>query len=330
MGNTFGETATEAIEALSNLSLSGSLDVAGDIFSSSSLQTTGVFSLKDGNGNTTNAWYDGGPGFVNTLRNYQSDSTLWVIRSQAGDPEADNRESTLACTRTDDAGKTEVLDLYNNGFHGSGGSSDSIGHDGDNPVSVGHGIRVQKRGGSFLREFMFDWYDGSTRTAGYRILSPDQAEGPSMYWEGNLPFKLDAGNVLAFSELGNPEGSAQLNARNLNFADGVINYDDGTGSLSVSGNSVGISSVNRVSAGIWRVVLTKGSSPPDIVPSVGPGLPIWVSGSSRRESPQWSWEQDPDGDNPQEVEVRFEVSDDVGNTTLVDPERIAFKATVMN
>ena len=125
---------------------------------------------------THNAIFQSGtsPDIFSVLRNFQSVATLWQIISRSGDPLVDDRESTLALVRTDDAGNEELIDFFNNGYHSSG---DKIG--------VAYGIRVQKRGTGLYRPLYIDWYDGVTVTDGIDLLSPDDTDGP--LWRSHIP-----------------------------------------------------------------------------------------------------------------------------------------------
>lgn len=66
-----------------------------------------------------------------------------------------NQEATLALTRDQGGGDLEFLDLYNNGY----GSETQ------------YGLRVQKRGAGAYRDFVFDRYDGSTKTTWLKLLA---------------------------------------------------------------------------------------------------------------------------------------------------------------
>lgn len=72
--------------------------------------------------------------------------TLLEIKAPDSTSSGD-QEATLALTRDLGAGNTEFMDVYNNGY-----SSETQ-----------YGIRVQKRGTGSYRDFVIDFYDGSTK-----------------------------------------------------------------------------------------------------------------------------------------------------------------------
>lgn len=278
--------------------------------------------FEDENGDIQSLLYTGGSEDIHTLRTYSNVATILALRSKSGDPTADDREATLALIRTDDDTNVELLDFYCNGYH-----SDPA------PLTVAYGIRIQKRGAGKYRPFVFDWRDGNGNIdTGFIIYSPDNQDGALVDWSIPHLFRdrVDhSGDFLDMRKQGEGTGTGEPKARNINFADGIISYDDGTGSISIDSDSTGIDSANRISAGVWRVVLSEGATSPDLVPSLLPAFPIWESGSSRDDVPQIGFEQDPDGDNPQELEIRFQISDETGTTTPVDPSYLAIKSTRM-
>jgi len=125
------------------------------------------------------------------ITNFISDSTIWEVRSRTGLVNVDDREATLALTRTDNAGNEEILDLYNNGFFSS-----------PNRIAVGFGTRIIKTGidpvlGGKWRPYRFDWFHFDTleEVPGYTILSPDDPGGPCFVF--HIPVKLPFSQQMA-------------------------------------------------------------------------------------------------------------------------------------
>lgn len=80
-----------------------------------------------------------------------------VVEIAAPSGSGGNLEATLALMREadPDSGGPEFLDLYNNGYTGM----------------KQFGIRIQKRGTGQYREFVFDFYDGTTVVESFRVLT---------------------------------------------------------------------------------------------------------------------------------------------------------------
>ena len=117
------------------------LHVVGDIFT-----TAGIGFNYLGEGGLRNVIYRGGTDFT-ILRNFSRDYTILKIWAPKG-ALTEEREATLALTREED-GNAEYFDIYNNGYNSE----------------KQHGIRIQKRGDGEYRDFVFDQYDGTTKTS---------------------------------------------------------------------------------------------------------------------------------------------------------------------
>jgi len=154
-------TTGDPLQVQGNISLSGAIDFYDAI---SALTHNVIFQSGTS------------PDIFTVLRNFQSVATLWQIISRSGDPLVDDRESTLALVRTDDAGNEELVDYYNNGYHSSG-----------DKIAVAHGTRIQKRGTGLYRPYYIDWYDGVTVTDAVDLLSPDDVSGPM--WRQHIPLQ---------------------------------------------------------------------------------------------------------------------------------------------
>jgi len=96
------------------------------------------------------ALYRGGTGFA-ILRRYGEDYTILQIWSP---PETwyNASEATIALVRGDEPNQ-EYIDIYNNGY----------------TTETQYGIRMQKRGTGQYRDFVFDYYDGTTKKEVMRI-----------------------------------------------------------------------------------------------------------------------------------------------------------------
>lgn len=95
--------------------------------------------------------------------------TLLEIKAPDATSSGD-QEATLALTRNLGGGNSEFLDVYNNGY-----SSETQ-----------HGIRVQKRGTGVYRDFVIDFYDGSTKETALTISA---ASGHESTFNGNVNTK---------------------------------------------------------------------------------------------------------------------------------------------
>ncbi len=85
-----------------------------------------------------------------TLRRYTRDHTIlkiWAPPAFLGPNPNPTYEATLSLVRGEEP-NVEYIDLYNNGY----------------PTERQFGIRIQKRGTGQFRDFVFDQYDGTTKT----------------------------------------------------------------------------------------------------------------------------------------------------------------------
>lgn len=113
----------------------------------SDLYTTGGLGFySSGDVSARNVLYRGGTDF-SILRNYNNQYTVLQLWSPSGEIGSTEREATLSLVRGNEPNQ-EYFDLYNNGYS----------------TETQHGIRIQKRGTGQYRDFIFDQYDGSTKT----------------------------------------------------------------------------------------------------------------------------------------------------------------------
>ncbi len=145
-GSTLTATSTLFLSPSGNIGISegnpslAKLQVQGDIYT-----TAGLGFYVPGESGARNAFYRGGTDFQ-ILRNYNQEYTVEQIWSPPG-PLTNQLEATLALVRGDEPNQ-EYLDLYNNGY----------------TTETQFGIRIQKRGTGVYRDFVFDQYDGVTKT----------------------------------------------------------------------------------------------------------------------------------------------------------------------
>jgi hypothetical protein len=117
----------------------------GDIY----LRNGGLGFVPSGGGPADLVFYRGGTGF-GILRRYDTDYTLMQIWAP---PDAQgSNEATLALVRGDEPNQ-EFVDIYNNGY----------------VSETQYGIRIQKRGTGQYRDFVIDYYDGTTKSEVMRI-----------------------------------------------------------------------------------------------------------------------------------------------------------------
>lgn len=140
----------------------------GDIYTNGGL---GFYST--GDEGARNVLYRGGTDFT-ILRNYNQPYTVMQIWSPPG-PLSSERETTLAMVRGNEP-DVEYFDLYNNGYLNE----------------TQHGIRIQKRGTGQYRDFVFDQYDGVTKST---ILALS-ANGSVGIGTRNPNFKLDVQGTI--------------------------------------------------------------------------------------------------------------------------------------
>lgn len=205
----------------------------------------GSVGFRDGGAAAINVIYQSGSPRIARVRNYADVPTLWEVRSQAGDPTADDREATVALTRTSDTGNVEGLDIYNNGYHSSADT-----------IAVAHGMRVLKAGTGVWRDIYTDYYDqdAATRTPIRHVRSPDQANGPYIVYRqptkigndsapvNNSDFEIEtASPIMTFLQSG-PE-SLGFGHEHYNLGDtNVANLWQTTGLVVVT--NVGTQNVN--------------------------------------------------------------------------------------
>jgi len=119
------------------------LHVNGDSY----IEGGGIGFMPAGGTSANNVIYRGGTDFT-ILRNYNSSSTVMQVWSPPGALGSSNaKEATIALVRGNEPDQ-EYFDLYNNGYS----------------TETQHGIRIQKRGTGSYRDFVFDQYDGTTKT----------------------------------------------------------------------------------------------------------------------------------------------------------------------
>lgn len=108
-----------------------------------------------------------------------------------------DHEATLALVRADNTEtNSEFLDLYNNGY----------------AVDTKYGLRIQRRGAGQYRDFVFDFYDGTTYLESWRVNASDRRFAVSQ--------GIDIGNVAGIT------GSAVFKANGDVRVNGVIYASD--------------------------------------------------------------------------------------------------------
>ncbi|MCE5249414.1 hypothetical protein LLG96_04255 [bacterium] len=118
------------------------LQVVGNIYTSN-----GISFYESGENSAKNSFYRGSTDFQ-ILRNYSRVYTILELLSPPGVlGSASSSEATIALVRGENPDR-EFIDIYNNGY----------------ASETQFGIRIQKRGTGSYRDFVFDQYDGTTKT----------------------------------------------------------------------------------------------------------------------------------------------------------------------
>jgi len=213
-----------------DLQIDGKLSIGGVPPSLASLQveggdiymTGGLGLYASGDSGARTLLYRGGSDFT-ILRNYSQQYTilqLWPFNSNLGN----EREATIALVRGDNAETNmEYLDLYNNGY----------------ASETQFGIRIQKRGTGQYRDFVFDQYDGTTKTPlmvlkadgniGIGTLIPTEklhVDG-NTYVNGNITIPnssaiKSSGGELVLEQNGEMFGTTRLRLQNRVGANGAV------------------------------------------------------------------------------------------------------------
>lgn len=191
------------------------LQVNGDAY-----VTGGTNFYVTGEAGARNAFYRGGSDFQ-ILRNYNQIYTIQQIWAPPG-PLTNEREATLALVRGDEPNQ-EYIDLYNNGYIGE----------------TQFGIRVQKRGTGAYRDFVFDQYDGVTKTP----LMMLKASGNIGIGTTTPGAKLDVNGNIWTATAGSARNAAYDIAGNHIAASGSIYSYDGICSGESTGNCTGTGGV---------------------------------------------------------------------------------------